>query len=297
MDHPRAGLPALSGSGADLHLHSTASDGALAPAEVVRRAAGVGLAALALTDHDTVAGLAEAGSEAARLGLELLAGAELSVHAPWGEMHLLLYGVRLDHPALHATLARARAARAERGAEMVGRLCRLGVAVRVADVDAVAAGAPIGRPHVARAMMATGAVGSLEEAFDRFLGRGRPAYVPKELLSLATVTGLAREIGAVTSAAHLGFRGTRRVLEAFAGDGLDGVEVRHPSHAPAARAALERHAADLRLLRTGGSDWHGTADASPSHSTIGSERVPLDWLEAIRGRSRERAPGRGAGAG
>lgn len=106
---------------------------------------------------------------------------------------------------------------------------------------------------------------------------------------------MAREIGAVTSAAHLGLRGTRACLEAFASQGLDAVEVAHPSHSPAARAALERGASELGMLRTGGSDWHGAADASPSHSTIGAVRVPLAWTEAIREACRRRRPGAAVG--
>jgi 3',5'-nucleoside bisphosphate phosphatase len=294
VDHPRARVPALS-AGADLHLHSTASDGALAPAEVVRRAAAAGLAALALTDHDSVAGLAEAGPEAARAGLELLPGVEVAVRAPWGEMHLLLYGEGLGHPVLQGALDRARAERAARGEAMVACLNRLGVAVSVAEVEAQAAGAPVGRPHVARALVAAGTVRTLEEAFDRFLGRGRPAYVPRPLPPLTEVASLVRRIGAVASAAHLGARASRALLAAFAADGLDAVEVHHPSHSAAQRAQLERWAGELGLLRTGGSDWHGAPGVGPSHATVGSERVPLAWVERIRALSRDRLPPPGPG--
>lgn len=242
-----------------------------------------------------MAGVPDAEAEARRQGIGFLAGAELSVAAPWGEMHLLLYGPTLDHPVLQGFLGNARAARAERGRTMVSRLRALGVSLSLEDVLAAAAAAPVGRPHVARALIAAGAVGSIEEAFDRFLGRGAPAFVPKQLPPLAEVTRMAREIGAVTSAAHLGLRGTRACLETFTSQGLDAVEVAHPSHPPAVRAALERTASELGLLRTGGSDWHGAAGASPSHSTIGAVRVPLAWIEAIREACRQRRAGAAVG--
>jgi predicted metal-dependent phosphoesterase TrpH len=290
VDHPRARVSPLTDPTADLHLHSTASDGALAPAAVVRRAAEVGLAAIALTDHDSLAGLDEAQAAGDHHGVAVLAGCEFSVQGPWGEVHLLAYLISPSHAELRTAIDRARAARAERARAIVALLNRLGVALGAADVERVAAGAAIGRPHVARALVARGLVGSFSEAFDRFLGRGRPAFVPKTLPSFAETTDLVRRAGGVSAAAHLGSRASREVLRAMKGDGLDAVEVRHPGHSASVRAELERVARELRLLPTGGSDWHGADEMSPSHSTIGSERIPMIWVDALRAAARERQP-------
>lgn len=285
MDHSRAELPSLTAGGADLHLHSTASDGALAPEEVVRRAAQAGLEIIALSDHDSVAGVAPAAAEGARLGVEVIPACELSVRGPAGELHLLAYGVPIDDPELAAFLAGARSARQERAATMVAQLRRCGVAIELAAVEAAAGGAPIGRPHVARVLQQRGVVRSFAEAFDRFLGRGRPAFVPKALPELAAATALVRSVGGVTSAAHLGPRATPALVQSLRADGVDGLEVLHPSHAPDVQRRLDRLAAEHELLRTGGSDWHGAAELSPSHGTLGAVRVPRSWVDALRRRA------------
>jgi predicted metal-dependent phosphoesterase TrpH len=148
-------------------------------------------------------------------------------------------------------------------------------------VEAVAAGAAIGRPHVARALIAAGVVRTFDEAFDRFLGRGRPAFVPKPLPSVETITRLVRSAGGVTSIAHLKDRATLRGLAWFQAQGVDGVEVYHPSHTMPVRRDLERMTAELGMLPTGGSDSHGEAAVSPSHKVIGGERIPFQWVEAL----------------
>lgn len=258
------------------------------PAEVVRRAAQQELAAIALTDHDTLAGVADAQAAGAELGVRVIAGCEFAVKAPWGELHLLGYGMRLDHDELLGELAQARDARAARGREMVARIRQLGLAITEDDVARVARGATIGRPHVARALIANRVVGSFEEAFDRLLGTGRPAFVPKRLPELGAILALVRRAGGVASAAHLRDRATSALLAELRASGLEAVEVVHPSHSPAVRATITRLAADLGLLPTGGSDWHGSAEASPSHGTLGAARVPLAWVDAIAARAAER---------
>lgn len=289
MDLGRTRIPPLNQT-ADLHLHSTASDGALPPSEVVRLAAAAGLAAMALTDHDTVAGVAEARSAGAELGVKVVAGCEFSVKVEWGEMHLLGYCLPDRHPELIETLDRMRSGRADRGVAMVEAIRRIGFPVAVEDVERAAAGAPIGRPHVARVLMERKIVRTFDEAFDRFLGRGRPAYVPKVLPELAEITGLIRRVGGVSSAAHLRDRGSRSMLSSFREQGLDAVEVRHPSQSGPVRAELERAADLLGLLKTGGSDSHGEPAVSPSHSVVGGERVPMAWVEAIERLAAERMP-------
>lgn len=268
--------------GADLHLHSTASDGACAPAEVARRAAAAGLAAVALTDHDTMAGVADARAAGAALGLKVIAGCEFSVAAFWGEMHLLAYCLPDADPELDAFLAAQRAQRAHRMHEIVRRLNGAGVAMAVAEVEVVAGNAAIGRPHVARALVARGVVRDLPEAFDRYLGQGRAAYVPKRLPALADVTRLVRRVGGVTAAAHLKDRGTATTLARLRQAGVDGVEVRHPAHDREIEDRLATLARESTMLPTGGTDWHGDVEATVrDRAPLGTIDVPLAWLEDI----------------
>ena len=265
----------------DLHLHSSASDGAFPPAAVVMRAAAAGIRAVALTDHDTLAGVPAAMQTGKELGIRVVSGCEFSVAAPWGEMHVLGYFLPYGSAALEQFLAACRADRERRGRAMVARLHRLGVALSEEDVLAEAEGGAIGRPHVARALVRRRLVGTVGEAFDRYLARGRPAFVEKTLPTFAAVATLVHRVGGVVSAAHLRERGTRAVLEQFQADGLDAVETRHPAHDPDQRARLTDHALALGLLRTGGSDWHGESIGDEGHGGIGSEAVPLEWLEQI----------------
>ena len=226
-------------------------------------------------------GVAEAQAAGAERGVRVLTGCEFAVKAPWGELHLLGYGMRLDHAELLDELAQARKARAERGRLMVERIRALGLALTDEDLARATGGATVGRPHVARALMTNRVVKSFDEAFDRLLGRGRPAFVPKRLPELSTITALVHRAGGITSAAHLRDRATAPLLAELQDAGVDGVEVVHPSHAPAVRARIAGLAEELDLLATGGSDWHGTVEGSPSHGTIGAVRIPIAWVDAI----------------
>jgi predicted metal-dependent phosphoesterase TrpH len=228
-----------------------------------------------------VAGFAAASTAAVPLGLRVMPGTELSVKAPWGEMHLLAYGFDPADQPLLDFLRRATELRRERGRAIVAAVAKLGVPLTFDDVLAEATGAPIGRPHVARALITRRVVTSIDEAFDRFLGRGRPAYVPKTLPTTAGAAEIVHAAGGICSAAHLKDRATREGLLALKRDGVDAIEVRHPSHSPAARPELERLVRSLGLVPTGGSDWHGESAAGPSHGTIGAERIPRDWVAAI----------------
>jgi predicted metal-dependent phosphoesterase TrpH len=279
-------------SRADLHLHSTASDGACAPAEVARRAVAAGLAAVALTDHDTLAGVAEARTAGAALGLRVVAGCEFSVAAPWGEMHLLGYYLPEGDADLDAFLAAQRSHRTGRMVEIVRRLNAAGVAVDPAEVRAIAGAGALGRPHVARALVARGVVRDLSEAFDRYLAQGRAAYVPKRLPPVSEVAALVRRVGGVTAAAHLKDRGTAPVLTRLRDAGVDAVEVRHPAHDRETEERLTALARDGHMLTTGGTDWHGETDANGTNrAPLGTIGVPLAWLDEIerlhRGRREE----------
>lgn len=245
------------------------------------RAAAAGLAAIALTDHDTVAGVPAAIAAGERLGVRVVSGCEFSTAAPWGEMHVLGYFLPTDSPPLESFLERCRADRLRRARAMVDRLRGLGVVLDLDDVLRQARGGAVGRPHVARAIVLGGGAAGMSEAFDRYIGRGRPAFVEKVLPTFAQVVELVHSVRGIVSLAHLKDRGTRTFLERLKGEGLDAVETRHPSHDPDTRARLTDIALALGLLRTGGSDWHGDPEPGESHGTIGSQEVPAEWLDRL----------------
>lgn len=265
----------------DLHCHSTASDGLLVPSEVVRAAAEAGLTAIALTDHDTTAGLPDAQATGESLGVRVVGGCEFSVGVEWGEMHLLGYFIPHDDPGIEAFLVHARSDRDRRGHDMVTRLASLGVLIGFDEVARAAAGGAIGRPHVARALKTAGHVRTVQQAFDKYIGRGRPAYVEKQLPTLREVADLVHARGGIVSAAHLKSFGTLANITALQADGLDAVETRHPSHDGETVANITDIALRLGLGRTGGSDWHGEVDTVGTHAQLGSQDVPNEWLDEL----------------
>lgn len=258
----------------DLHTHSSASDGSRAPADVVRAARVAGLSAIALTDHDTIAGLTEATATGAEIGVRVIYGVELSAVEGDGETHVL--GLHLaDLLELEQRLAELQQMRVTRAARIVERLNQLGVRVTLEDVQREAAGGAVGRPHVARALIAVGACGDFKEAFDRYLGNGRAAFVPKDRLSMTDAIAMIHRAGGLAVLAHPAQGGTRERLAALAALGLDGVEVLHPGHSWDDSQRLDALASELDLVRSGGSDWHGHSDGS---RVLGVMRVPAAWL-------------------
>ena len=281
--------PAVTARHIDLHLHSTASDGTNAPEIVVLAARDAGLRALALTDHDTVEGIPAARDTARAVGIELVPGVELSAYEGASEVHVLgLHLTRLED--MHDALAVFRAARRERAEGIVRLLNGLGVRITFDDVLAVARDASIGRPHVARALVENGWAMDLRDAFDRYLGAGRPAYLDKRRITIPEAIDLIHRSGGIAVVAHPGAEGSRERLEALVAMGLDGVEVIHPSHSAEDRArllALTRHFA---LVPSGGSDSHGSADGV---RVVGSMKVPGEWLELQLARAQVVRTGRG----
>lgn len=269
----------------DLHAHSTASDGSRAPSDVIREAKRIGLTAIALTDHDTVAGISEAVTAGEALGVRVVPGVELSAVEGDVETHIL--GLHLsDTRELEAKLIELREMRRSRAERMVQRLNELGVRIEFAAVLEQAAGGAIGRPHVARAMIAEGWAVDFRDAFDRYLGNGRPAYVTKERLAVSDAVGLIHQSGGLAILAHPSHSGTRERIAAFVDQGMDGVEVRHPSHSSEDTSRLAALVEHFSLVPSGGSDWHGSADGP---RTLGMMRVPADWLGRQDSRIRARA--------
>lgn len=248
------------------------------------RAAERGLSLLAVTDHDTLDGV-EPARAAAPAGLEILAGIELSCRVDGREAHVLAYGVDPGHAGLRAALARFAADRAARAEQMVERLAGLGVELDFADVERASGSGTIGRPHVARALVERGHAASIDEAFARFLGRGRPAYVEKPRLEPAAAFALVRAAGGVGGLAHPGTFRRDDLIPVLVEAGMEALEARHTEHSAARTRHYERMAGRLGLLPTGGSDFHGT----PGHrSRLGRPAVPDAWAEALIARIRAR---------
>lgn len=260
----------------DLHMHSTASDGSLAPSAVVDAARQAGLAAIALTDHDTLGGLREAELAAEPFGIRVIAGAELSAHDGPQEIHLL--ALHISRPdVLESQLSHFRDAREVRAQSIVERLRRLGINVELEAVMEEAAGGAVGRPHVARALIRGGHVRDSREAFDRYLGAGRPGFIPKARLEVREAIELAHSAGAITVWAHPGQEGRRERLEPLVKLGLDGIEIKHPSHMAEDVKRLSALADFFGLVPSGGSDWHGSPEGP---RTIGCMHIPPAWLHA-----------------
>ncbi len=269
---------------ADLHVHSSASDGTDPPAEVMRRAARAGLDVVALTDHDTVAGHAEA--RAAAGPVTLLPGMELSCRLDGRSVHLLAYLFDPDQPGLAAELARIRDDRVLRARAMVDKLADLGVDIGWEQVAAIAGQAVVGRPHIARAMAASGAIASPREAFTRdWIADGGRAYVDRYALDPARAIGLVRAAGGVSVLAHP--RAGRDAwvsagqIAGLAAAGLAGLEVFHPDQSDAERARLLALASDLSLVATGGSDDHG----SLTGYRLGCETTPAEAYQDLLSRA------------
>ena len=277
--------PGDSSTFVDLHVHSTASDGTRPPDEVVREAKRVGLAAIALTDHDTLDGIVPATRAGAELGIRVVPGIELSAVEADSETHIL--GLHLtDTRRLEGHLIALREMRRGRAERIVKRLNELGVRIEFAAVLEQAGEGAIGRPHVARAMIAEGWAVDFRDAFDRYLGSGRPAFVPKDRLSVSDAIAAIHGAGGLAVLAHPAQGGTRERIEAFARAGIDGIEIRHPSHTPDDVARLTALVDFFGLVPSGGSDWHGAAEGS---RTLGMMRVPEAWLERQDARIRDRA--------
>lgn len=267
----------------DLHLHTLCSDGEFPPGEVVRQAADKGLHTIAITDHDTVAGIPEALERARTISLRVIPAVEISCELAEGEVHLLGYFVDWSPDApLAQMLARFRASRTERAHAMLEKLRRLGMLVTWDEVQAFAGGESVGRPHVARALVARGYVQSVAEAFERYLFRGGPAYVPRFKLAPEEAIALIHRAGGIAILAHP--LDILDVVGWLAEEGLDGLEAYYPGYEPEVSAQIAAIAARHGLAVAGGSDYHGP-NVSPGID-IGSVAVPEEVIPALEERRR-----------
>lgn len=271
----------------DLHTHTTASDGRCAPADLVARAAGAGVTVLSVTDHDTIAGCDVAAAACEAFGISFVPGIEITAVEDEIDVHILGYFIDRQSPALHTFLAEQRRRRVDRVREMVDRLRAFGI-----DLDAEAilrpgledASKSVGRPWIARALVTAGHVADTSEAFDRWLSRGRPAFVPRLAARPSEVFARIHDAGGIASVAHPGLLGRDEWLPAFVAAGVDALEAYHTDHAASQTAHYRALAAQLNLEVTGGSDFHG--DESHGGAKPGSTSLPLeefDRLMSLRG--------------
>jgi predicted metal-dependent phosphoesterase TrpH len=259
----------------DLHTHSTASDGILSPEQVIEAAHRCGLSALALTDHDTIGGVQAARAAGKRVGIRVISGVELSAFHDDHEVHVLaLHLTHLD--ALEKRLGELRVLRHTRAQKIVEKLNLLGIPLTIDEVLEQSNGGAVGRPHVARALIARGVVHDFRDAFTRYLGGAGSAFVPKERLSIEDAIAIAHEAGALAIWAHPGDAGRRDRVEPLVAAGLDGLEIRHPSHSPEDIKRLQALTDFFGLVPSGGSDWHG---ANEGPRRLGNMNVPYSWLE------------------
>jgi len=268
----------------DLHLHSRFSDGTYGPEELAAQARRCELAAIALTDHDSVEGCPETARACAAAGIEFLVGTELTAEQEGNELHLLGYCVDPQNPTLLTEIARFQAVRQDRIREMVAKLNRLKVPLSAEAVFALANCRAPGRPHVARALVAAGLCLSLDEAFERFLKRNRPAWVPKFKMSGEKAIDLIHQAGGVAVLAHPGLNRTDQAIPGLVAAGMDGLECFHTKHSTATTEHYLELADRFHLLVTGGSDCHGLNKGKP---LIGTVRVPYQYVEQLKARAAE----------
>ena len=264
----------------DLHAHTTASDGTLSPAELVRQAKRAGLSGIAVTDHDTTAGYAEAEAEGRRLGVEIVRGLEINTDAREGEFHFLGYLVDEASEPFQQAIRRAREERWVRARAVVVRLQAAGIGVTEDQVLAAAHGSPVCRPHIAVALATAGYAASPPEAFQRYLRGRSPFFVPHSGLTVPEAVAAIRAAGGVPVLSHPTDLPVEAVL-ALKPLGLGGIEVHHPDHSPEVAAHWREVARRHGLVATGGSDFHGADSVEPDR-LLGAFLAPQGALEALR---------------
>lgn len=264
---------------ADLHLHTFYSDGTFSPEALAARGAEVGLSAMALTDHDTVEGCEEMARACQALGIEFIVGTELTAEFENREVHLLGYFLDLRNEKLLAEIKKFQAVRQSRIHEMADRLNKIGIPLRAETVFALANCRSPGRPHVARALVQEGLCPNMEDAFDRLLKKGRPAWVPKCKISALDAIALIHQAGGLAVIAHPGLNHCDEIIPILTQQGVDGIECFHSKHTSKMSKHYLQMAAQLNLLVTGGSDCHGYSKGRP---LVGLVKLPGIYLEKLK---------------
>ncbi|KUK52430.1 MAG: PHP domain protein [Desulfotomaculum sp. 46_296] len=264
---------------ADLHIHTDASDGFETPAQVVYLAKTAGLKAIAVTDHETTSGIAPALEAGRRLSLEVLPGVEMSTEHKGSEVHLLGYLMDYTNPVFLSFLELLKQKRKERVGRIAARLCDLGVQITLDQILAAAGKGSVGRPHVARVLIKSGLVQSIAQAFEQYLGTGRPAYVPRFKYSTSEAIQLIRKAGGVTVLAHPVIDNSEDFIPEFVKDGLQGLEVYYPGHGPETISRFLKTCRLYNLVSTGGSDFHG---GQAGHGYIGEVTVPYQSVVNLK---------------
>jgi hypothetical protein len=276
-------------SRADLHIHSTASDGKLTPADVVREAAGRGLSFIALADHDSIDGIAPAQAAASAFpGLKVIPGVEISTDVPEGEVHILGYFIDYNDPEFNAALARFKNSRLQRGQKMVVKLEKLGIHIDWQRVMEIAGTSTIGRPHIAQAMLEKGYVTSFKQAFNEYLGHNRPAYVEREKMTTKEAVGLIIKAEGLPVLAHpLTLPDPEAMTMELKAGGLVGIEAYYNGYTPEEISRLLTLADRYELIATGGSDYHGL---DTTETAIGGADLPIEAVEKLIALAKKRKP-------
>ncbi len=279
----------------DLHIHTTASDGVMSPSEIVRYAKAKGLQAIAITDHDTIEGLEEGLLEGERIDFEVIPGIEISAEHSPGSMHLLGFFLDIHHPLLNERLGYLQKARAERNPKIVDRLNRLGIELTYEEVLKASGGGQVGRPHFAQVLLEKNYVRSFQEAFERFLKKGAPAYVDKFRFTAKEAIHFINEAKGVAVLAHPntlnmnGYSELENLILRLTEEGLRGIEVYYPEHSVLEVAQYKTLTERYGLLMTGGTDYHGIEKNGLDIGVgRGDMRLPysiVEGLKAARNRS------------
>jgi predicted metal-dependent phosphoesterase TrpH len=266
---------------ADLHLHTNFSDGTYSPEELVGEARKFGLSVLALTDHDTVEGCQRMQKACADSSIEFIPASELTAEYKGNELHLLGYFLNTEHPRLLREMAHFQDVRQNRIREMVSRLNKINIPLEADAVFAIANCRSPGRPHVGRALVQGGYCATLDEAFERFLKKNRPAWVPKFRISAADAIGLIHEAGGLAVMAHPGLNRSDDIIPALVAAGLDGLECYHTKHTLTMTERYLEIARTHKLVVTGGSDCHGMNKGKP---LIGGIKLPYEYVRRMKAR-------------
>lgn len=264
---------------ADLHLHSLFSDGTFTPEEIVAHGKRMGFATLALTDHDTIEGCERMAAACAAERMDFIPGSELTAELGEHELHILGFYLDTKHPRLLAEMAKFQAVRQQRIRDMVARINELGVPLEVNSVFEIANCRAPGRPHVARALVKAGHCSSMDEAFERFLKKHRPAWAPKMKMSALEAITLIHEAGGLAVMAHPGLNRCDEVIPHLVEAGLDGIECYHTKHSSGTAAHYLDITKQYGLLVTGGSDCHGMSKGKP---LIGGIKLPIHYVHKLQ---------------